>query len=172
MMEIPIFVPTKCTIAAIFARSSDAHQAAARLKDADFTNLWIGLAKQQQPEPDTSSPSFAENARIEAENWFERIFGENDETLHDALVQRGVASADISRIGPMGSFEAVLTVDGRSQPDDAARILVECGGRLVNGGFLDTEMEARQRIVEWEREQPPSLRMPLPATMNGQLANP
>lgn len=123
------------TLAATFGDRESAHAAAAELKDAGFHDAWIGVAKR--PETDDSSYGAATRTEdaVEADNFFARLFGEGDETLHDALVRHGVAEADAVRAGVLGAHGAVLTVDGGNHPEAAAQILSESGGRLITSGY-------------------------------------
>lgn len=122
-------------LAATFGDRATAHEAAAELKDAGFHDVWIGVAKH--PESDDSSYGAAARTEdaVEADNFFARLFGEGNETLHDALVRHGVAEADAVRAGVLGSHGAVLTVDGGNHPEAAAQVLSAVGGRLITSGY-------------------------------------
>jgi len=82
----------------------------------------------------STSVSRAET-RVESENWFMRFFGEGDQTLHDALVGRGVNEADARASRTLPAHSAILTVDGANHPELAAQLLSEYGGQLITQGF-------------------------------------
>lgn len=117
-------------LAATFADRETAHAAADDLKDAGFHEVWIGVAKRH-----TGDGADGATQSVEAENWFERLMGEGDVTLHEALIRRGVSEADAAAAGALGTHGAVLTVDGHNHPEAAAQVLAESGGRLISSGY-------------------------------------
>jgi uncharacterized protein (TIGR02271 family) len=121
------------TIAAIFDTVDEARQAAAHLKDAGYDNVWIGISKNASDSD--SAYEASTNDAVEADNWFQRLFGEGNETLHDALVRHGVSEAEAASAGALGMHAAVLTVDGANHPEDAAQILSVNAGKLMSSGF-------------------------------------
>jgi len=115
-------------LAAIFSDRDGAHRAASELKAHGFHDVWIGVAKRGD---DTGRTTDA----VEADNFLQRLFGEGDETLHDALVRHGVTEADAASAGVLGVYGAVLTVEGGNHPEEAAQVLSATGGRLITAGY-------------------------------------
>lgn len=129
-MKLANCTPTDLTLAATFEELSDAHEAVTRLKQFGFTKMWVGIARNEGAQ-----------TRVESENWFERMFGEGDETFDEALVRRGVAAADIPL--SVEAFAAVIIVTGDERPDEAANILTQNGGTLVNTNLPENDVGFR-----------------------------
>ncbi|MFN2459141.1 MAG: YsnF/AvaK domain-containing protein [Candidatus Velthaea sp.] len=129
-------------LAAIFSDREQAHSAAQRLHDEGFRDTWIGVTKTSDDAGDSSFTGGASGAMsettVEAENWFQRFFGEGDQTLHDALVRHGVDEADAMNAGQVPPGSAILTVDGANHPEQAAQVIAKCGGRLITSGASAT----------------------------------
>ncbi|GAC1539352.1 MAG: YsnF/AvaK domain-containing protein [Candidatus Velthaea sp.] len=115
-------------VAATFESREAAHAAAKRLHEEGFHGAWVGLTKP------THGGTSGERTAIESENWLQRMFGEGDESLHDALVRHGVREADFRSIGPVAPGSAILTIDGMNHPELAAQVISECGGDVITGG--------------------------------------
>lgn len=138
----------RTTLAAIFSERERAHDAIHQLHEDGFGNTWLGLIRGDDAAASSSygGPSAATSMtaaeptepRVEAENWFARVFGEGDESLHDSLVRHGVPEADAIQAGRIGSLtpdSAILTVDGGNDPETATEIITANGGRLITRGF-------------------------------------
>jgi uncharacterized protein (TIGR02271 family) len=126
----------RTTLAAAFGDREQAHEAIHRLHDEGFRETWLGITRSDDTSPSTTSAALAAGeTRVEADNWFNRFFGEGDESLYDALVRRGVAEADARGVGSLAPHSAILTVYGENHPELAAQIIAENGGRLITRGF-------------------------------------
>jgi len=117
-------------IAATFPDRDAAHEAADELKACGYHDVWIGVAKRHGDDA-----GYGATEAVEADNFFARLFGEGDESLHDALVRHGVSEADAAAAGALGAHGAVLTVDGHNHPEGAVEVLNSSGGRLVSSGY-------------------------------------
>ena len=130
----------RMVIAAVFAERDRAHDAVHRLHDEGFRDTWIGVTRFDSGDGYAVDENGYDRAqagevRVESTNWFMRFFGEGDESMHDALVRRGVDDADARAAGSMASTlpdqSAILTVDGGNHPELAAQLIAGCGGRLI-----------------------------------------
>lgn len=131
----------RTTIAAAFADRERAHDAVHRLHDEGYHETWIGITRSDDA---SLSASTTAETRVEAENFFARVFGEGDESLHDALVRHGVAEADAISAGQLAPRSAIVTVDGANHPELAAQIMTECAGQMITRGFGATGFQARR----------------------------
>jgi uncharacterized protein (TIGR02271 family) len=121
------------TLAATFHDVEQAREAAKYLKAAGFDKCWIGISKQSQE--DDSYQAVPLQDAVEDANWFQRLFGEENESLHNVLIRHGVDPTDAHAAGVLGIHAAVLTVNGSNHPEEAAQILTTCGGKLITNGF-------------------------------------
>ncbi len=124
------------TVAASFADREQARTAAKRLREEGFHDTWMGVT-QTDDSVDYSAQAATET-RVAADNWFTRVFGEGDESLHDALVRHGVSESDAQAAGTLPGNRAILTVDGSNHAEFAVQIISECGGTLITRGFGST----------------------------------
>lgn len=125
------------TVAAVFSDHERAHDAVHQLHEDGFRETWIGRTKygEETLHDGDAEMSASAQTRIESDNWFMRLFGEGDESLHDALVRHGVLEMDVRRAGSLPPHSAIVTVDGANHPELAAEILFEAGGRIITSGL-------------------------------------
>ena len=128
----------RTTLAAIFADREQAHDAVKMLHDEGFHDTWVGITRSDEG----VSAGYADGeTRVQADNWFTRMFGEGDESLHDALVRHGVSEADARTAGTMSgaatlpAHSAIVTVDGANHPELAAQVITQAGGQMITKGF-------------------------------------
>jgi len=130
-------------LAATFSDREQAHDAARILKDEGFDQVWIGLVKREDtsynvPKEVTwpnSQRVISQSAKIEADNWFQRVFGEGNASLQKALLDHGVTEQDAANIHITDIESVILTVDSRFAPDQALAIIESEGGRILPKRF-------------------------------------
>ncbi len=125
----------RTTLAAMFADRESAHDAINRLHEEGFRDTWLGITRTEDSAGYASMSNEGAETRVEADNWFARMFGEGDETLHAALIKHGVSEADAKSAGALPARSAIVTVDGANHPELAAQIVSQNGGKLITGGF-------------------------------------
>jgi hypothetical protein len=141
-------------VAASFSDRERARHASHELQNEGYHDTWIGIAHRSRAEDTLLAEEAKTKARavsaapggktrIESENWFMRFFGAGDESLHAALVRRGVSDADARAAGALPLHAAILTVDAADGPEVAARIIARCGGRLVTAALSASGAEAK-----------------------------
>ncbi|MDQ2858112.1 MAG: YsnF/AvaK domain-containing protein [Candidatus Eremiobacteraeota bacterium] len=121
------------TLAAIFADRDSAHEALTELHHAGYRDVWVGVTHADtagaEPTVESDGGGFMES--------ISRFFSGEESTghsLHDALIKHGV-SQDLVRQteSSIAPGNAVVTVDGENDPEEAVSILQQFGGRLVGG---------------------------------------
>src|SRR6266550_5607404 len=114
---------SESTVAATFADQDQAHNAARALKNEGFDRVWIGLVKPADEEWPVSSREASPAAKIEAENWFQRVFGDVDQSLRSTLIDHGVSEQDADRIKEADLGSVLLTVDTHAALNQALQII-------------------------------------------------
>jgi hypothetical protein len=131
------------TLAATFLDKNQAHDAARVLKDEGFENVWIGLVKRIENSHDVPtederidiSREASPAAKVDAENWFQRVFGDGNHSLKSALLNHGVSERDVSQIDESDLGPVLLTVNTSYAPDQAYDIIESIGGEVLPRRF-------------------------------------
>jgi hypothetical protein len=126
-------------LAATFSDKNQAHDAARVLKDEGFEQVWIGLVKRTDNSYDLPgdeegidiSREASPEAKVDAENWFQRVFGDGNRSLKSALLNHGVSESDVSRIDASDLGPVLLTVDTSYALDQACEIIESVGGEVL-----------------------------------------
>ena len=122
------------TIAAIFADRSSAHEALTELHHAGYRDVWVGVTRADSAGGAEATVESDGGGFMESLSRFFSGEETSGHSLHDALVKHGV-SQDLVRQteSSIAPGNAVVTVDGENDPEEAISILQQFGGRLVGG---------------------------------------
>ena len=151
----------RTTVAGTFADTESAHQAAHRLHNEGFNEIWHGQVRLSHSSPEKDNvgndmvTAGGERHLVVAgdDNVMDKLgrffSGESDESLTDALARHGILSSDSARLqASLKPNTSILTVDGANHPDFAAQIITDCGGAIVSGagslGKTPQSAEAQQ----------------------------
>jgi len=122
------------TIAAIFADRSSAHEALTELHHAGYRDVWVGVTRADSAGGAEATVESDGGGFMESLSRFFSGEETSGHSLHDALIKHGV-SQDLVRQteSSIAPGNAVVTVDGENDPEEAISILQQFGGRLVGG---------------------------------------
>jgi hypothetical protein len=126
----------RSAVAATFHSLDRAHEASHALVFAGFYDTWIGFVRRVDHEAGQLDPR-GSDVVVEAENWFQRLFGEGQKTLHDVLVDSGITGAGSPARERLHAHSIILTVDSDHDFERAVTIIREFGGRELRSGFGD-----------------------------------
>lgn len=132
------------TLAATFNDRDSARDAIKQLHEQGFHKAWVGLTKPMDGEgggdryTGATTATAADETMVQPENWLARMFGESEQSLHDALVKHGVRESDLRSLRALVPGTAILTIDGSNHPELAAQVISECGGTLITSGATST----------------------------------
>lgn len=124
-------------IAATFATPERAQEVVKNLRTAGYYDVWTGhIIRMRNSEFNADDGAGDQyDVIVEADSWFERLFGEGRKTLHDVLIAQGFRSEDVVQHRLIDGHSTVLTVDGEHDLEHAARIIRTFGGHILSTGY-------------------------------------